>query len=313
MSEPTPGAPIRFRAFGAMHWGGQLPRVIDGLIAAGAVEAPLESPDVDLVYANDEPRWQEAIEYRARVAPTAKLVLCVLDIPEWNLDKGYNPFDLLPRLRATDAVVTISTYVQSQLMRYFALPSSVIYMPIKDVSLTKRLAGERPFPYRALLAGRLTDPGKRTNMAINAMVMAGLDEHEVAVIGGERIGWGTNLGIVDDATLADLYASVDFTMACSLGEGLSLVPLEGWAAGSVPILCHDMPAIGGLYPRHWLCWPNAQSIAYRLRSLMDNPTWLQAEKDLARSRADEVQALFSKAAVARRLLGVYHSLTHPTP
>lgn len=303
--------PVRYVAFGACHFGSQLPRIEQGLAELGAVQAVEGSREVDLIYANDEPRWQEAIEYRDRVAPTAKLVLCVLDLPEWNLP-SFEPYALLPRLRRADAVVAISAFVQSQLVRYFGMPSTNVGQPIKGVTPDKRIGGQRPYPYRVLMAGRLHDPGKRADLAIKSLVLAGLSEDEVAVVGGQYPGWGTNLGEVSDEVLADLYASVDFVMATSLAGGLELPPLEAVAAGAVPILCSDLAVAHGTYPLHWLCYPHPHAIAYRLRSLIDNPQWLAEDKATALKLGEQVRAIYSPRAVAERILGVYQSLIQPT-
>lgn len=305
-------SPIRFVTFGARHELGQLPRIDAGLLSIGAVQAEVGSPNVDLIYANDEPRWQEAIDYRDKVAPHAKLILCVLDLPEISYPT-FKPFDLLPRLRRADAVVAISLYVQSQLARLLSRASTFIGQPIKDITPDKRLAGQCPFPqYRVLMSGRLRDPGKRAEMAIQGLLMAGFEEKEVAVVGGEWPSWGTDLGIVSDSVLNDLYNSVDFVMQTSVFEGLGLPGLEAMAAGAVPIICHDLPTAHEFYPPHWMCFPHPHSVAYRLRALATNPDWLAAEKAISLGRGADVRKLLSGAAVAGRILDVYRSLIKPS-
>lgn len=305
-------APVRYRCFGARHQLSQLPRIEAGLVLCGAVEAPLDSPEVDLIYANDEPRWQEAIEYRDRIQPKAKLILTVLDLPENHWESGFNPQALFARLQKADGVCAISAYVQSQLVRYFGMRSAVVYNPIKPITPARRLAGERPYSYRYLLAGRLTDPGKRVNLAIQALTYAGVEEKEVAVVGGENIGYGTNLGLVSDEMLNDLYNSVDFVVMTSLFEGLGLPALEGWAAGALPVITSDLTVFPEFYPRYWGCYPNPHSIAYRIRSLLDNPAYLTMEKASLMDRSQWIRDSFSGKAVAERILGVYERLIDPS-
>lgn len=314
MSVSSPSAPIRVVTFGARHALGQLNRIDTGLLTHGVALCRAEDRfPVDLVYANDEPRWQEALDYRAQHSPSAKVMLCVLDVGEWNLARSsYNPYSLLPRLRQADAICSISQYVQSQLIRYFRMDSNVIYNPIKDVSPTQRLAGHRPYPqFRAMMLGRLTDPVKRADLAIKALILAGFSESEVAVCGGENVGWGTNLGTVSDEILNDLYNSVDYVVCTSLGAGLELPPLEGMAAGAIPIVCHDLTTFSEFYPMDWGCYPVAHSIAYRLRLLTDYPDLMQSTKTRALDIGANVSDILAGHAVAKRILSVYHRLIKP--
>lgn len=300
---------MRYRCFGARHVLGQLVRIEAGFRALGWVEAGDNDPNVDLIYANDEPRWQEAIEYRDRVQPKAKLILCVLDIPEWNLPHGFNPYAWLPQLQKADAVVSISQYVQSQLIRYYGIMSSIVYQPIKGVSPSKRLSGNKPYPYRYVLAGRLSDPVKNGSMAVKALLMTGVEEKEVAIVGGDSLGFGTNLGVVDDVTLNDIYNSVDFVMCLSSGGGLELPPLEGICAGAIPIVTSSLTTFPEFYPSSWGCYPNAHSVAYRLRSLIDNPALMKTDKSYCLEYAPKLSSLLSGRSVASRIFDVYNTIS----
>lgn len=302
--------PSRFKCFGGRAISCQVARIEDGLRELGWAEATDDIP-ADLVYANDEPRWQQAIDYRAAVCPNAKLILCVLDIPVWNLPRGYDPYACFQRLRQANAAVSISAYVQDQVRDFYGMESSVIGQPIQPVNADKRRAGVRPFPYRAMMIGRLGDPNKRATMAIQGMIMAGFNEAEVAIV-GEYPGWGTKMDTVSTEILNDLYNSVDFVLCATLGAGLELPILEGLAAGSIPVVCHDLttlPEIAAVYGNVLVCYPNAQAIAYGLRKMTDNPQFIadQHNRCLAGPAAVVAQT-YSARAVAERLVSVYQSL-----
>ena len=302
---------IRIKAFGARHFGSQLPRIELGLKELGAVlvEDDTSQPP-DLVYANDEPRWQEAIDYRERLAPKAKLILTVLDVPEHNSNCDLSSLSL--RLQRADAITTISPFVQGQVERTLGFNSTVIWNPIKDITNAERLAGVKKYPYRAMMVGRLRDPGKRAELAIRALIAAGFQENEVAVVGGEWPSWGTDMGAVSDEMLNSLYNSVDFVIVCSGFGGLELPILEAMAGGALPICCHDLTTFQDLgMPRRWGCHPSVYSLAHRLITLMNNPSFYREERKIAESIGQQVIREFSGRAIANRLLSVYELLTKP--
>ncbi len=307
-----PAAPVRFRTFGAGGQLAQVGRIREGLLACGALEADADHAAV-LVYANDAGTHEEAIAYRAQHAPAAKLVLNVLDIPEHCAPPrgDYTP-DKLVRLQSNlllaDAITAISPFTRSQIQRLLGLGAYLIYNPVKDVSPDIRLSGQRPYPYKVLIGGRSADGNKRVReLAIPALIAAGYTEQEVAVVGGEWPGWGTNLGVVSDATLNDLLNSVDITMNTVALTGLELMPLESMICGAVPILCYDMSTFRdlGCYPQHWGCYPSVTSIAYRLRVLMETPQVLAADREHCLGLSDQLREQLGKRAVAQRILDVY--------
>lgn len=321
-------SPVRFKAFGAGGALSQVERIKDGLLACGAAEAG-DGP-VDLVYCNDSGTHHMASEWRAKRASSAKLILNVLDVPEhlmpsladhpgWPPDHRDYTHDKLVSLQQhllrADAITAISPFTRAQLQRLLGLGSYLIWNPIKPVSPDKRLAGECPYPYRVLISGRAGDPNKRVrSLAVPALIAAGFAETEVAVVGGEWVGWGTNLGVVSDEMLNDLLNSVDLTMHTTQLTGLELGPIESIVCGAVPILCYDMSTFRDLpYPQHWGCHPSVASIACRLRSLVDHPEVLQAEREHCLHLSEGLREDLSGRAVAQRILGVYHRLVNPSP
>lgn len=308
--------PVSFIAFGGESPLSQIDRIRQGLHATGSMEVPYGA-SCDLVYANDAGTHVCALAYRAQYAQRAKVILNVLDIPEalFPPDGDYDHGKLSSlgdTLRRADAVTAISPFVQSQIMRYFGLMSYCIWNPVKDVSPDLRVAGQRPYPYRFLLSGRLNDRNKRArSLAIPALIAAGVNESEVAVCGGEWPGWGTNLGVVSDETLNALLNSVDMTVCTTALAGLELGPIESVICGAVPVLCYDMSTFRdvGCYPQHWGCYPSVTALAYRLRTLMDNPALLAAEREHCLTLSPILMEKLDKRAVAERILNVYGQLT----
>lgn len=308
--DSPPAAPVLVvSTHGARHFGSQLPRIDEGFLSLGARLAR-EGEVADLVYANDEPRWEEAIQFRATHCPNAKLVLNVLDLPEHS--PTFEPGSLWPRLSQADSITAISPFVVSQVQRVFCQNADLIWNPAKPITCDERRAGKRAYPYRVLLVGRLRDPGKRAVLAIQSLIRAGFNENEVAVVGGEYPSWGTDLGVVSDATLNSLYNSVDFVMVCSGFGGLELPICEAMAGGALPIVCYDLPTFPDLgMPRRWGCHPSSYSIAHRLITLCNDKGLYQEERGIAEAIGDQMRVELSGAAVANRILSVYQRLTQP--
>lgn len=296
----------------------QVSRVREGLASLEGVTLTADLSQADCIYCNDAGVYHTALVAKdaGTLRPGARLVFNVLDVPENCFQPlGDYTHDDLIRLRdhlaRADAITAISPFTRSQLQRLLALAATIVWNPIKDVSPARRLNGDRPYPFRALIAGRARDRNKRIDtIGIPALVMAGFEETEVAVVGGEWPGWGTDLGVVSDTMLNDLYNSVDFVMHPSLNEGLGLSPLEGMVCGAIPILCYDMSTFADLsyYPQYWGCYPSPVSVAYRLRALIDNPGILIAEKEYCIDQSEGIVAQFGKAAVAQRIVDVYRKM-----
>lgn len=307
--------PLRVFALGSMSPLAQVVRVRAGLAAQRGVEVVEHFEDADVVYCNDPGSYDEALEARrdGRLPKGCKLVFNVLDVPEHLLPPNgdYTHEKLLAlreNLAKADAITAISPFTRSQLHRLLGLSAIVVWNPIKDVTPEKRLSGVRPYPFRVLLAGRCRDRNKRQDtLGVPALIMAGFEESEVAVVGGEWPGWGTNLGIVDDDTLNDLYNSVDYVVHPSLNEGLGLSPIEGMACGAIPILTYDCSTFRDIpfFPQYWGCYPSPTSIAMRLLSLENNPGIKLAEQQHCLESSDGIVDQFGKDAVARRLVEVF--------
>lgn len=305
--------PITFTPFGYTGANGQLNRIIPALEGLGLIQAP---QNADFIYSNDSGGYDAAIA--AKLAnPRAKLILNVLDICEHclpNFDLG----KLETQLRQADAITVISPYVQSQLMRYFSLASTVIWNPIKDVNSFTRVKARHgrastPYPqFKAMMVGRLRDIGKRGSLGIQALILAGFNETEVAMVGSEYPGWGTNMGVVSDEVLNDLYNSVDYVIVPSLFEGLCLPLAEALVCGALPILCSDLTTLPDFtllgLPNHWTCYPTPHSMAHWLRRLRNDPALLETERAKTWGIGDRIETVMSAKAVAQRIAAIYGKL-----
>jgi glycosyltransferase involved in cell wall biosynthesis len=289
----------------------QISRIKEGMALLSEVELTDYIGKADFIYVNNPP-FDEYVKMRqeGKLKPTCKLIFTVLDIPLHLLDNGYNPYENIDALLQADAICTISKYVQSQVHSFFGLKSYVVGNPVKDVTPDIRLSGRRPYPFRALLAGRTSDPNKHhLDISIPALIMAGFQEKEVAIIGGENVGWGTNLGVVSDKTLNELYNSVDFVMFPSTLEGLGLPAAEAMICGAIPIVTSSLTTKDDLLiPLRWGCYPSAKAVAYRLRQLIDNPEVRSLDKETSLQIGQTLVSSLNKLNVATKILRVYQSL-----
>lgn len=316
--------PIRVAALGGESRLSQIDRIRQGLAIQPGVEVIEDPQYADLIYANDEGHHARALWYRERTAErhtgAAKVILNVLDIPAQlfppNGDYTFEKLAVLgANLKRADAITAISAFTAGQIQHYLGLGSTIIYNPVKDVSPAKRLAGERPYPFRVLLAGRCCDKNKRQDtIGIPALITAGFNENEVAIVGGEYPGWGTDLGLVCNDTLNDLLNSVDFVMQPTLLGGWELLVSEAMICGAIPIVCHDLTTVSEMpIPRSWQCYPSVTTVAYRLRVLIENHHLLEAEREHCLALSEGLQEQLGKEAVARRILNLYRKIAPSSP
>jgi glycosyltransferase involved in cell wall biosynthesis len=240
----------------------QLDRIDEGLLANNC-QFVNDFTKADLIYSNNyNENWQLYIDAKRKGSFAGCLIFNVLDIPSWNFPHSFDLKDLYDKLIQADYVTTISQYVYWQLIRYYKLSSHVIYNPIQDVTNELRLKGEKPYPHKAMLIGRLRDPSKRVSLAINALMLAGYKQEEVAVVGSENIGWGSYLGVLSGEELHKLYNSVDYVCMPSLGEGLGLPGVEALASGAIPVVCSDLTTFREFYSPFLGNYPNYHDIAF---------------------------------------------------
>ena len=285
----------------------QIPRLREGFAALGHqhVSNPLD-PDVAFVFVGN-PDFSPYLHLRGH----KKLIFNVLDIP-FHLPEADS---IIARLREqlpyADRVTAISATVSKQVEELCGVKCETIYYPMKPV----RPTGVRKYPqFRALLVGRLGDPNKRVTTAIHGLIRAGFNEHEVAVVGGERIGWGVEMGRVTDEVLNDLYNSVDYVLALSRVEGILLPPIEAACCGAIPIVAPDLTTFGEFWVEsplglHYQKLNSPNDVAALIRSLEDDPKWkAEVKQDILQYAAQKFRPKFEAKAVAQRILDIHLSL-----
>lgn len=277
----------------------QLDRIDQGLLANNC-QFVSDFTKADLIYCNNfNENTQLYIDAKRNGSFTGCLIFNVLDIPSWNFPNAFDLKEFYDKLIQADYVTSISQYVYWQLHRYFKLNSHIIYNPIQDINNEIRLKGEKPYPYKAMLIGRLRDPSKRASLAVNALLLAGYKPEEVAIVGSESIGWGSYLGVISPEELNKLYNSVDFVCMPSIGEGLGLPGLEALVAGAVPVVCSDLTTFGEFYHPFFGNYPNYHDIAFFLGR------GYNFYKNSLESMRENVLNKLTKDKVAKNILRLY--------
>lgn len=295
---------FRFKTFGARGFTCQQERIDQGLVTLGGISDDLNP---EFIYCNDSGYYDEAIKFKNEVAPNAKLILNVLDVPSPYVGINYDLNDLFIHLKQADIITSISEFVFGQLQHYFNLNSLIIGNPIKDINSEQRKAGIKKYKFRALFAGRVNDPFKRVALGYKALLMAGFSQNDIVIVGSENPGFGTYLGIVSDNILNDLYNSVDFVMVMSNFGGLELPIIEGIVGGALPIVTTDLPTALELCPRRWLNYSSPQCIALYIRQLIDIPELFNKEKEFLLNYGKYMAEKFGKNKIAQNILEVYNN------
>ena len=153
---------IKVSIFGADGYTCQIPRIKEGMLSLGYTLSE-ESPD--LIYSND-PRGYEKALFLKKKYPSAYLILNFLDVP-WHIENIQKQTKLLVHhfLSKADSVSAISIRVQKDLAKFYDKKIHVIYNPVKDIYLDKKIKKENIFFY----VGRANDPIKRIKLAHDSL------------------------------------------------------------------------------------------------------------------------------------------------
>lgn len=231
---------MKIKSFKCFGWGGetgQIQRIKAGFLELGLVES--ETPD--FIYSNDEGSHPAAIEHKQR-NPNAKLILNILDIPEFLLPNGYSLENCKNLLSRADAVTSISLYTQYQLKKFFNVNSTVIYQPRMNTVKTEKVK-----EYKCLVVGRKSDPNKKFFVVKN-LIQAGLNQSLLADIGPEYGGFGFQAGVVSEEELSQYYSSADFSFSFGREEGLNLPVIESMSCGCIPLIHNRLTTKEELVP-----------------------------------------------------------------
>lgn len=242
---------------------------------------------------------------------STKTIFGVLDLAqhcrEWpEIEKSF-----IEQLPLADRVTCISKTVQKQLKEICGIDSEVTYYPIKPVKYT----GIKKYPqYKVALVGRVGDKNKRAESAVKALIMAGYEEKEVAIVGPEYFGYGVNCGVISNEILNDIYNSVDFVLMLSKNEGIGLVACEAACCGAIPIVLPDLST----FDEFWLDSPlginyraltSVEQVAKLIMDLNNNPKWKADVKESILGYAElAFRPLFEPKAVAQRIIDIANSI-----
>ena len=227
-----------FKCFG---WGGetgQIQRIKQGFEKLGLIESDF-SPD--FIYSNDVGSHPAAIGM-SKMWPNSKLILNVLDIPEFLLPHGYSLDNTRELLSYADSVTAISKHTQRQVKKFFGLDSKIIYQPsmISGPVNSGKVA-------RYLHTGRRYDKNK--NYSLVREIFTELNSEELVEIGPDYGSIGKYVGVISEVELAEYYCGADFCFMPSTYEGLLLPLIEASICGCLPVIAHDLTTRDELLPR----------------------------------------------------------------
>ncbi len=268
----------------------------------------VDNPDTAFVFVGNAPYSDYLDVARAK---DKKVIFNVLDLCPHCSEHTDIVACLKDQLPLASKVTTISQTVADELKAKCGVDAQVIYYPSKKVFPT----GVRKYSqFRVMMVGRLGDANKRAGAAVKALVRAGFNEDEVAVVGPEYLGYGTRMGVVSDETLNDLYNSVDYVMMLSRHEGIGLPAIEAALCGAIPILASDLSTLGEFWIEsplglHYQLMSSPDKIASLIREIEANHEWkAQIKQDILAYATLKFKPRFDRVAVAKRLLDVFHSI-----
>lgn len=264
-------------------------------------------PDVAFTFIGNPP-----FDAYLEIPKTKKTIFNVLDLCPHCVEHGDIVTRLKTQLPLAHRVTAISQTVADELKAKCGVDAQVIYYPSKKVTHT----GVRKYPqFRAMMVGRLGDANKRAGTAVHALIRAGFNEDEVAIVGPEYLGWGTRMGVVSDETLNDLYNSVDYVLALSRNEGILLPPIEGAMCGAIPIVAPDLSTFNEFWVQsplglHYQLLNSPDAISKLILSIEANPTWkAQIKQDMLGYAELAFRPKFARERVAARVIDVFQSIS----
>lgn len=269
------------------------------------VANPLD-PDTAFIFIGNAP-FEQYLHLRGQ----KKLIFNVLDLCPHCENHDQIVERLKEQLPCADKVTTISETVARELRDKCGIRAEVIYYPSKKISNT----GIRKYSgIKALCVGRVNDRNKRLGIAVQSLIRAGFDEHEVGIVGPENPFYGRYFGMVSDEVLNDIYNSTEYVMMMSLNEGIGLTAAEGAMAGAIPIVLPTLSTFDEFWAEsplglHYQKLNSLNDVASLIRSLEDNPAWKsEVKQDLLQYAAQKFRPKFEAKAVAQRIFDIHLSL-----
>ncbi len=190
---------------------------------------------------------------RAPVRPAVPLVVTIHDVAVLREPRSFNRWTRtyskrsLPRVaQAARRIVVGSQFTADEVVELLGVPESKVHVIPYGVGPPFTADGPAA-EGRYVLSVSTLEPRKNLRRLLEAFDRAGLDGHELRVVGargwggvrvgGDRVRW---LGEVDDEELARLYRGAACVAYISLYEGFGLPVLEAMACGA-PVVAPGRP------------------------------------------------------------------------
>jgi len=287
---------IKVAIFGWDGFTCQIPRIKEGMKALGHI---LSNDSPDLIYCNDPLEFQKAINLKIKY-PKAFLILNILDIP-WhfpNVEQKIKVWKSL--LLQADTITAISLKVKKDLSKLLDKEIYVIYNPIKDVYYDSSIQKNNMFLY----VGRANDPIKRIHLVHDSLLKIKDGLKTIKICGSENPGFGNYLGVVKDQELNILYNSSKYVLLPSAAEGIGLPMIEGMICGSIPITCSDNLTAKEFSPQDFICEPNANAIADKIKKLDSE---YESKRKIALELGKKYKNQFDKKTIAKNIIDIFNA------
>jgi len=254
----------------------------------------------DLIYSNDPSGYNEALLLKKKF-PNAYLIFNFLDVP-WHLPNIEKQTHLLVKnfFFEADAISAISSKVKKDLSKFYDKKIHVIYNPIKDVYLDKKIKKNNMYLY----VGRANDPVKRIKLVQDSLKEINNGLKEIKICGSEDPGFGNYLGIISDENLNKIYNESKYVFLTSKAEGIGLPMIEGMICGAIPITCSDNETAKEFSPTDFICEPNAKSIIKKIKEIEKN---YDTNRNIALDFGKKYKIQFDKKNIAKNIIEIFNS------
>lgn len=289
---------------GSRFFGGTIDRIDLGFLQLGHILDNHLNNQPEIIYANDPPHFDEAIETWEKWEKKPKLILNILDCPTFLLEWGMIKQEWFSKLLLADKVTCISETVAKDVLDQFKLIADVIYNPIKPVYYIS----DMPRNILCLFVGRCNASNKRKNEILWPLyrsLVPYFGEGCMHFVGSEPSGFGIWHRVVSDEKLNELYNRSIFGMISSKEEGQNLPLLEQIFCNVKPIIARDMSTSLEFGIPELLCDPTPEAFFYKMKEVAEN---LDKYDKLCEDYTIKNKDRFSGKSVAQNIINAYEKI-----